>query len=213
MASTLKPHTPIYDDQLVAWHNQRLWWLLCGAGGVIAALTIAICVLLLRPHTQPWVIEVNGKGEPVAGVTPLLGSANISDTTIRWAIGEYIQNVFRVSSNYQEEQTSLSRAYAMSSQQASQMLTSYYHANKDANNPLMVNGKFWQEVRVIDTLKLAPTDTYQIDYVVDRHDREHLTHPVATNWRATMRVLHGKPTDNNPLGLFITDLDFEPEAK
>jgi type IV secretory pathway TrbF-like protein len=211
--SAVPNNTPIYHDTLIAWHNQRLWWLLLTVSGLLAVALVAIAVLTLRPHNQPWVIEVNTKGEPVGAVTPLLGSASIADSTIRWAIGEYIQNAFRISPNFDEEKTLLSRAYAMSSQQASEALTSYYHANKDARNPLLAGSKFWQEVRVLDTLKLAPKDVYQVDYIVYKHDRDHELNPLATNWRATMRVLQGKPTDNDPLGLFVTDLDMEPEAK
>jgi type IV secretory pathway TrbF-like protein len=207
------PNTPIYHDTLIAWHNQRLWWLLLTTSGLLALALVAIAVLTLRPRTQPWVIEVNSKGEPVGGVAPLLGSATIADSTVRWAIGEYVENAFRVSPNFEQEKTLLSRAYAVSSQQAAAALTAYYHANKDANNPLMVGSKYWQEVHVLDTLKLAPKDVYQVDYIVYKHDRDHELTPLATNWRATMRVLQGKPTDTDPLGLFITGLDFEPEAK
>jgi type IV secretory pathway TrbF-like protein len=206
-------NTPIYHDTLIAWHNQRLWWLLLSVSGLLALALAAIATLTLRPHTQPWVIEVNSKGEPVGAVTPLLGSATIADTTIRWAAGEYVENAFRISQNFEQEKTLLSRAYAMSSQQAAEALTSYYHANKGAHNPLVVGSKYWQEVRVLDTLKPAPKDVYQVDYIVYKHDHDHELDPLATNWRATMRVLQGKPTESDPLGLFVTDLDFQPEAK
>jgi hypothetical protein len=136
-----QPNTPIYHDTLIAWHNQRLWWMLCAAASVIVSLSVTTCILTLRPHTQPWVIEVNSKGEPVGGVAPLEGSQMIADSTVRWAIGEYVQNAFRISPNFEEEKTLLSRAYAMSSQQASEALTSYYHADKYARNPLVVGTK------------------------------------------------------------------------
>jgi type IV secretory pathway TrbF-like protein len=208
-----QPNTPIYHDTLIAWHNQRLWWLLLAVSGLLALALVTIAVLTLRPHSQPYVIEVNSKGEPVGAVTPLLGSTTIADSTIRWAIGEYMENAFRISPNFEQEKTLLSRAYAMSSQQAADALTAYYHASKDVNNPLMVGSKYWQEVRVLDTLKLAPADLYQVDYTVYKHDHQHEPNPVVTNWRATMKVLQGKPTDSNPLGIFVTDLDFESEAK
>jgi type IV secretory pathway TrbF-like protein len=206
-------NTPIYHDTLIAWHNQRLWWLLCGAGAIIVVLSVTLCLVMLRPHSTPWVIEVSSKGEPVGAVTPLAGSQTIADSTIRWAIGEYIQNAFRISPNFEQEKTMLSRAYALSAKQTADTLTAYYHADGNAHNPLMVIGKYWQDVQILDTLKLAPKDTYQVDYVMRRHDHPHELNPVATTWRATMRVLQGKPIDGNPLGLFVTDLDFEPEAK
>jgi hypothetical protein len=67
-------------------------------------------------------------------------------------------------------------------------------------------------VKVIRTLKLPAKDTYQVDYVLTRHDHDHPLDALQTNWRATMRVLQGKPTANNTLGLWVTDLDFEAES-
>lgn len=213
MASLPRERTPVYEDQLISWHNQRLWYLLLCTSGIVVILAITICIQAFRPHTQPWVIAVNDKGEPVGNVIPLEGSQMIADSTIRWAIGEFVQNAFRISPNFQQEQALLGRVYSMCSKQAADMLTGYYHANKEANNPLMVGSKFWQEVLVVDTLKLAPKDVYQVDYIIQRHDHEHETNPITTNWRATMRVLQGRPSDKNPLGLWVTDFDFAQEAK
>ncbi|MBV8056330.1 MAG: type IV secretion system protein [Deltaproteobacteria bacterium] len=211
MAAAVK-NTPVYDDQLIAWHNRRLWQLLCGAGAIIVVLAVSLCVVTLRPHSAPWVIEVNDKGEPVGGVLPLAGSEALSDITTRFAISEYIQDAFRVSPEFAEEQMMLGKVYGMSTGQASAALTAYYRADKDARNPLMVNGKYWQNVRVLRTLKLPPPSTYQVDFTTFRHDHNHET-GLATNWRATLRVVQGRPTDSNTLGLFVTDLDFQPEAK
>jgi type IV secretory pathway TrbF-like protein len=212
--ATLPKNTPIFSDTLVAWHNQRLWWLLCGAGGVITALTVALCVVMLRPHSLPWVIEIDGKGEPVASVAPLVSDEALLDSTTRWAIGQYVQDAFRVSPQFPEEQAFLSKAYAMSTGQASEALTAYYHADKGANNPLMANGKYWQGVKVERTLKLPTKDSYQVDYTIFRYDHhDHQLDPIQTNWRATMHLVHGKPIENNPLGLFCDSIDFEPEAK
>jgi type IV secretory pathway TrbF-like protein len=206
-------NTPIYHDTLIAWHNQRLWWLLCGAVAIIAVLAVSLCVVILRPHSAPWVIEVSSKGEPVGEVQPLMGAAVITDNVIRWSVGEYIREAFRISPNFEEEKFLLSHVYAMSSKQAADALTSYYHANNNVNNPLMVGHGVWQGIEILDTLKLAPKDTYQVDYTLTRHDQPFKPPVATTNWRATMRVLQGKPIDNNPLGLFVTDLDFQPEAK
>ncbi len=212
MATSLK--TPIYDDQLTAWHNRRLWFLLCGAGGVIAILSVALCVILLRPHSAPWVIEVNGKGEPMGSLLPLSGSTEIGDSTIRFELETYIQHAFHVSPNFEENKLWLSTVYAMSTKQAADALTFYYRADGGANNPLVAFTKYWQAVRIVRTLKLPIKDTYQIDYTVDRHDKSKLELTgTLTNWRATLRVIQGKPADGNPLGIWVTDLDFQPEAK
>jgi type IV secretory pathway TrbF-like protein len=212
--AALPKNTPIYSDTLTAWHNQRLWWLLCGAGGVIAALAITLCVVMLRPHSMPWVVEVDGKGEPMGSIAPLVSSEELLDSTTRWSIGQFIEDAFRVSPQFPDEQMLLAKVYAMATGQASDALTAFYHADGGVNNPLNANGKYWQGVRVVRTLKLPTKDSYQVDYTIFKFDRhDHQVDPVTTNWRSTMHLVHGRPTNNNALGLFIDSIDFQPEAK
>jgi type IV secretory pathway TrbF-like protein len=212
MATPLR-HTPAYEDRLTAWHNQRLWYLLCGAGAVIAVLIVVLCVVILRPHGTPYVIEVDKKGEPTGTLQPFMLQEPVTDKTIRYSLGEYIREAFCVTHISGENQMNLSQVYAMSTGQATGALTAYYRANHDANNPLFVANKYWQDVRIVRTLKLPAPSTYQVDYILDRHDNNGSFTGVQTNWRATMRIVQAKPTDNNPLGIWVSDLDFEPEAK
>jgi type IV secretory pathway TrbF-like protein len=209
MAPAFK-NTPAYEDQLVAWHNQRLWWVLRAASAIILVLGFALCVFAFRPRTIPFVIEVNSKGEPLGAVQPVLGTESVSDNVIRYAISEYIDHAFRVDRDFDEEKMLLSKAYAMSTGQASQMLTDYYH--QKGNDPLTAGTKVWQEVRALRTLKLPAPSTYEIDYQTIRYSYND-DHAVSTNWRATMEIAIGRPSDINPLGIFVNSLDFSPEAK
>ena len=209
MAPAFK-NTPAYEDQLVAWHNQRLWWALCAASAIILVLGFALCVFAFRPRTIPFVIEVNSKGEPLGAVQPVLGTESVSDNVIRYAISEYIDHAFRVDRDFDEEKMLLSKAYAMSTGQASQMLTDYYH--QKGNDPLTAGTEVWQEVRVLRALKLPAPSTYEVDYVLSRYSYND-DKAVSTNWRATMQIAIGRPSDVNPLGIFVSSLDFEPEAK
>ena len=209
MAAAIK-NTPAYEDQLVAWHNQRLWQALCASGAIILVLGFALCVFAFRPRTIPFVIEVNSKGEPLGAVQTVLGTESVSDNVIRYAISEYIDHAFRVDRDFDEEKMLLSKAYAMSTSQASQMLTDYYH--QKGNDPLTAGTKVWQEVRVLRTLKLPAPSTYEVDYQTIRYSYND-DHAVSTNWRATMQIAIGRPSDINPLGIFVNSLDFSPEAK
>src|SRR5215469_15692456 len=205
-------NTPMYQDQLVAIQNQRLWWLLCGAAGMVVALSLSLCVMMLRPHGTPYVIEVNPKGQPIAQVNPLPGAPVIAQSTIKFLAGNYIENAFRITPYFQLEQEALSTVYARSSKETAALLTNYYHANNGANNPLSAGRGVWQTVRIDDTLKLATADMYQVDYTIFRHDKPMQFDVPGVTYRATMRVLQGKPTDGDPLGLIVTDLDFQKEA-
>jgi type IV secretory pathway TrbF-like protein len=205
-------NTPAYYDQIVEWHNQRLWWALCVAGAIVLVLGFSLCVLVFRPRTPPWVIEVNSKGEPVGAVQPVLGTESISDNVIRYAISQYIENAFRIDREFEEEKMLLSKVYAMSTSQASNMLTDYYHANKSANDPLIAGTSCWQEVRVQRTLKLPAQSTFEVDYQTIRYAFND-ENGVTTDWRATLQIALGRPSDINPLGIFVNSLDFSPEAK
>lgn len=66
-------------------------------------LAVAVCVLIFRPRVLPWVIEVNAKGEPVGAVQPMLGTASIGDSVIRYAISEYVDHAFRIDRDFDEE--------------------------------------------------------------------------------------------------------------
>ena len=211
MAAAIK-NTPAYADQLVAWHNQRLWWALCAAGATILVLGFTLCVLAFRPRTIPWVIEVDAKGEPIGAVQPVLGTQSVSDNVIRYAISEYIDHAFRIDRDFDEQKMLLGKVYAMSTSQASNMLTDYYHANKNANDPLMAGAGSWQEVRILRTLKLPAQSTFEVDYQTVRYSSNDQS-AVTTNWRATMQIAIGRPSDVNPLGVFVNSLDFSPEAK
>jgi|SRR5215831_11215802 len=112
--TTAPRNTPIHEDQLIAWHNQRLWWLLCGSGAVIIALVVALCIVSLRPHNAPYVLEVDGKGEPMGTVQPFMNEQPVSDTTIRWELGEYIRDAFTIANTFSLNQTMLQVVYGMS---------------------------------------------------------------------------------------------------
>jgi type IV secretory pathway TrbF-like protein len=198
---------------LVAFHNQRLWWLLLGSGSINLALVIALCLVTLRPHAAPYVIAVDKQGEPTGTIQPFMDQQPISDSMLRYAIGDYIGKAFQITHEFAENQMNLSHVYAMSIGQASQALTAYYRSNHNANNPEASFTKYWQEVRIVRTLRLPAPSTYQVDYVLDRHDSDHPEDGVQTNWRATLRIVQGKSTGHNELGIWITDLDFSPEAK
>jgi type IV secretory pathway TrbF-like protein len=65
---------------------------------------------------------------------------------------------------------------------------------------------------VLRTLRLPAPDTYEVDYQTLKYSNNDDS-VATTNWRATLQIATGRPTDINPLGLYISSLDFSPEAK
>jgi type IV secretory pathway TrbF-like protein len=205
--------TPMYEDQLVAWQNQTLFKLVVGLGALLAVAVADIIYKDSHPAPPPYVIEVDSKGEPIGAVQPVLGTQAIGVQTIRWAISEYIDHAFRIDVDWYEETSLLSKVYQMSTGQAGKALTAWYHSAKGKNDPTQLGSKCWQEVKILRTLKQPAPDTYRVEYQTIRHSMHDENNPTVTNWAATMRVIMGKPTEINPLGLWVDDLDFAPEAQ
>ena len=63
-----------FEDQQLHEQNRRLWILLAVNAAISCVLLIAVGALMLRPHTIPYVVMVDGKGEPVGAAQPVLGT-------------------------------------------------------------------------------------------------------------------------------------------
>ncbi len=166
-----------------------------------------------RPHTIPYVVMVDGKGEPVGAAQPVLGTQALDDVVIKWAISEFIRNAKTVSANLDEEKELLRNAYAFASHQAARALDDYYHDGE--HDPFTIEQKSWVEVRITRApLRLPAPDTYQVDWIESRH--EYGSELISTTtWRATLKVQTGAPDTRdtrNPLGLYVTTLDWSPEV-
>jgi type IV secretory pathway TrbF-like protein len=198
-----------YQDQLFAYQNQWLWRLWGGSCVLIASLVTAIVVLVLKPPLPPYVIAVDGRGEPVEAAQPVLGTAALKQPIIYWTLSQYIQNAFRIERNYDDEQRNLATVYNMSSPDSVKVLGVYYHRG---NDPIALGLKFHQTVVVTRTLALPTKDQYQVDFKTIRTPYGGDDGTVTTAWRATMQIVQAKATAENPLGIYVLALDFAPES-
>src|SRR5712691_49196 len=202
-----------FEDQQLHEQNRRLWILLAVNAGISCILLIAVAMLMLRPHTIPYVVMVDGKGEPVGAAQPVLGTQALNDVVIKWAISEFIRNAKTVSANLDEEKELLRNAYAFASRQAAKALDDYYHDGE--HDPFSIGQKGWVEVRITRApLRLPAPDTYEVDWVETHHDyNSDLTS--STSWRATLKAITATPDSKDgrdPIGLYITSLDWSPEV-
>ena len=130
MAIALKD-TPRFEDQLVTYQNQKLWWLLIGASVLLCAALTVIAVQALRPGPPPYVLEINkATGEPIGAVAPVLGTQIIPDPAIRWELKEFIEYAFRVDKDFDEEKAAPHHVYATTTGQAASALTAWYRADR-----------------------------------------------------------------------------------
>ena len=202
-----------YEDQLIRQHNQRLAQMLIAVSGICVLLALAVCVLIFRPRTLPYLVMVNGHGEPIALAQPVLGTQALNDVVVKWAIAEFIRNAKTVTGNLDEEKDRLRDTYAFAREQAAKALTDYYHDGQ--HDPFTISQKGWVEVQITRTpLKLPAPDTYQVDWV-ETHHEYNSDQVTSTYWRATLKVVTATPdnTDGrNPIGLYVTNLDWSAEV-
>ncbi len=170
-------------------------------------------MLIFRPRTLPYLVMVNGNGEPIALAQPVLGTQALNDVVIKWAIEEFIRNARTVTANLDEQKDHLRDGYAFAREQAAKALSDYYHDGR--HDPFSIGQKGWVEVQITRTpLKLPAPDTYQVDWIETHHDYNS-TLTASTSWRATLKVVTAAPdnTDGrNPIGLYVTNLDWSAEV-
>ena len=199
---------PMYTDQLIAWHNQRIWWLACGLLALLA-LSIGDNVSYhLRPTPPPYVLEVNAHGDPVGQVLPVSSVQAIPDAFLRARLGDFVHGAFTVDRDSDEENYIYDKTQAMVTGQAAQKLDAWYNRDGGKHHPKIIGPYSWVEASVTDTLKLAEKDTYQVDYRTITHSNNDQTKTTAY-WRATLHVIVGHSQDPEALGLFVNELDIQ----
>ncbi len=209
-----QPLSMEWDDEQIRTQNHQLWRVLLASIAANVIFTIALTVQMLRPHTLPYVVMVDAKGEPVTVAEPVVGTASLNDATKRWAIARFIRNARTVTANLDEEKENLAELMAFARQQAAVALKAYYNDDDQVHSPFKIAKKSWVEVNDIRVLRLPVPDTYQVDWAETRNDyNDHAS--VTRNWRATVTVSAGQASGKdprNPLALFVTSLDWSPEG-
>ena len=198
----------MYTDQIIAFHNQRIWLVACGLF-LLLALSIADNVSYhLRPAPPPYVLEVNQQGHPVGQVLPVTSVQAIPDAFLRARLGDFVHDAFTVDRDSDEENYIFDKTRAMVTGQAAQKLDAWYNRDNGAHHPKVMAPYTWVEASVTDTLKLAEQNTYQVDYVLTEHSNNDQT-KTTEYWRATLHVIVGHSQDPEALGLFINGLDIQ----
>jgi type IV secretory pathway TrbF-like protein len=176
-----------FEDEQLRHHNQKLSRMLIAVTGIALLLTFAVCVLIFRPRTLPYLVMVNEHGEPVTVAQPVLGTQTLNDVVVKWAIAEFIRNAKTVTANIDEQKDHLRDAYAFAREQAAKALTDYYHDGE--HDPFSIGQKGWVEVRITRApLRLPAPDTYEVDWVETHHDYNSDLIS-STSWRATLKAI------------------------
>jgi len=207
MAAALKD-TPAYTDQIIAWHNQRIWWVACALIVLLAGMIADRIRLDLQPPPPPFVLAVNDQGNPVGQVLPVTSVRVIPDAFLRARLADFIHDAFTVDRDSDEEDYLYNKTQAMVTGQAAQQLDAFYNRDGGKHHPKSIGPYVWIEAPVSDTLKLSEKDTYQADYSTITHENNDQSR-TTQKWRATLHVIVARSKDPESLGMFINEMDIQ----
>jgi len=193
---------------------QGMWWLLAGAGGVIAALGVALAWVTTRPKPPPYVFEVNSRGEYVGKIEPVTGANAVPEAVILTNIDTFIGNAFRIASDQGEERSFMDTAHAVLANQANSAMGAFYFGKTGrdkTNNPLALGASCWLEVTEIKVVKQPAPDTYFAHFTTITHSLNDGA-PTRDNWQMLLKVTMQPDAQGEPK-FFITYLDFNKETK
>jgi type IV secretory pathway TrbF-like protein len=214
VAAIAGPNGPFYRDQINERMAQGMWWLLAGAGGVIAALSLALVWVVTRPKPAPYVFEVNSRGEYVGKIEPVTGANAVPEAVILTNIDTFVGNAFRIASDQGEERSFMDAAHAVLANQANSAMGAFYFGKTGrvkTNNPLALGASCWREVADIKVVKQPAPDTYFAHFTTITHS---LNNGGATrdNWQMLLKVAMQADAQGEPK-FYITYLDFNKEGK
>lgn len=202
----MEPDEPMYVDSIIA-HNARLWFrFACGLAAITVALVTNQIVRSWQPPQPPYVLIVDGQGQPVGKVEPIMSVQAIPNALLKAELGDFIHDAFTISRDPDEENLIFDRTQSRVTGAAFTALNNWYQRDKDKHDPRTSGHYAPAEALTQDVLKLEGNSHYQVDYKLIAHSGEDST---TTNWRATMHVIVGRSKDPNSVGFYIDELDFQ----
>jgi type IV secretion system protein VirB5 len=188
------------------------------------AIFLAVAYVRLASTTQitPYVVEVNELG--VARAFGPAGAITPGDRVLTAAIGQFIRNARRITSDSQTQREIVVEAYAYADQNAQLFLDDYY--SRPENDPRVLSERMRRTVHLEGILRVPGSEaasasgedqpgsasSWQVRWV--ERERPLSAGPaMASAWEAVLRVYHRPPETvqsitQNPLGIYVTDLNW-----
>lgn len=180
------------------------------AGGLVAA--VAGLLAARDDHSvTPYLVRVRDGGE-VVGVDPLTAPAEPTRPMVHHALRLFILNSRTVTSDRVAQRQLILRAYAYATGRATGVLNEYYRSTP----PFARATRTTVTPRITSFLRLSDRDVYQVEWV---EETRNLNGALLEEepWRALLTVTVEPPESigealANPLGIKVSDLDFQPLA-
>jgi type IV secretory pathway TrbF-like protein len=218
LRSSEAPH-PYLDARALrvnaSLRRQRLLQVLAASTLVLAAgLVAALSALIASGNDHritPYLVRVQDDGA-VVGVDPLTAAAEPTRPMIHHALRLFILNSRTVTSDRTAQRQLILRAYGYATGRAVGVLNDYYRTNP----PFAGASRATVTPRITSFLRLSDRDVFQVEWVEEvRNLNGALLEELP--WRALVTVTVEPPESIsdaliNPLGIKVSDLDFQPLA-
>jgi type IV secretory pathway TrbF-like protein len=196
-------------EQLLAG-NRLLRHAVAALALVSVGLLGLVYVFGTRPRAIPSVVAVDKAGSIVAVARPVQPGAPLSEeNVVRYQLAQFIGDSRAVLGDATAMKEQIRRAYALARGQAGQVLNGWYKAH----DPFAAGARGSVQVQVYSVLKLSP-DSYEVHWTETPRDEQGSGGP-PSQWRGVFRVetLPPDPDEilSNPLGLYVTQIDWQQE--
>ena len=186
----------------------RNWQWAFGAAMVILLITvIAMIKISMESKVQPFVVETS-QGMPIA-IKALTSISNKDQKLINFAINQFIINSRSIISDAEAEKAMIHKVYAYSANSVMNVLAEHWQAN----DPFALASLYTVSVNIVHALPISK-NTWQVTW--DEVRRSSVSGDVmdTTRWTADLTYQLGevdpKKMNDNPFGLYITQLSWTP---
>lgn len=202
--------TALAEHEQLVEGNRLLRRVLASSAAVNLALGALLAFSTTRPRAIPYVITVDKTGA-ITGVAQAVkpGAPPSEDAVVRYQLAQFIRNSRAILNDPSAMKEQIRRAYSFARGEAGQVLNAWYRAHDPFD--AATHGSI--QVQIDSVLKLSP-DSYEIRWTETPRDQEGLAEK-ATQWRCVLKVVSLAPDPaeilSNPLGLYVTQIDWEEE--
>jgi type IV secretion system protein VirB5 len=161
-----------------------------------------------KASVTPWVVQLDGRGEPQR-VAPAEAGYRPTDPEVAWQLARFIEDVRSLPADPVVLRRQWLRAYGYASGEGAAALNDYARQA----DPFARLGREQVSVEVASVVRASP-DSFRVEWTERRYSGGVLT--AAERWVAILGVSLRPPHSvdalrANPLGIFVTHLDWTKE--
>jgi type IV secretion system protein VirB5 len=201
-----------YERYGDAYKQAANWRRMAGIAMLTAgAAVFGVVSLAQQSSVVPYIVEIDPNGH-VLNVAPSTAAQSVSSVVSRAAVARFIEDARRVTSDPFAVEADIKRVYGMAAGEVNGFLNAYY-----ADTQPLSRGQEERVIPVVRNVIKTGGNTYRIEWDERITGTSKSSATRVERWTAVLQAEVKLPnTDrdvfNNPLGVYITQLDWYPES-